>query len=104
FVMFAGPPDESALWADSGVEGAQRFIRRLWAYAQNAAVALARAPAVVDWARAPESLRAVRRELHRVLKQADYDYRRLQYNTVVSAGMKMLNALESAPVDGSLAG
>ena len=55
----------------------------------------------VDWTRAPEALRAVRRELHLVLKQADYDYRRVQYNTVVSAGMKMLNALESAPADGT---
>ena len=36
FVMFAGPPEESALWADSGVEGAHRFIKRLWAYAQHA--------------------------------------------------------------------
>jgi leucyl-tRNA synthetase len=104
FVMFAGPPDESALWADSGVEGAQRFIKRLWAYAQNNASALAQGPGVVDWTRAPESLRAIRRELHLVLKQADYDYRRLQYNTVVSAGMKMLNALESAPVDASVVG
>ena len=103
FVMFAGPPDESALWADSGVEGAQRFIKRLWAYAQGRAAALALPPAAVDWTRAPESLRTVRRELHLVLKQADYDYRRLQYNTVVSAGMKMLNALESAPADGSSA-
>ena len=99
FVMFAGPPEESALWADSGVEGAHRFIRRLWAYAQHHASALAQTPVNVDWARAPEPLRAVRRELHLVLKQADYDYRRIQYNTVVSAGMKMLNALESAPTD-----
>ncbi len=103
FVMFAGPPEESALWADSGVEGAHRFIKRLWAYAQHRAAALAQAPATIDWALAPESLRTIRRELHLVLKQADYDYRRLQYNTVVSAGMKMLNALESAPADGTAA-
>ncbi len=101
FVMFAGPPEESALWSDSGVEGAHRFIKRLWAFAHARAAGLAQAPANVDWARAPEPLRAVRRELHLVLKQADYDYRRVQYNTVVSAGMKMLNALESAPFDGN---
>jgi leucyl-tRNA synthetase len=103
FIMFAGPPDESALWADSGVEGAQRFIKRLWAYAHDRGAVLSREQVAVDWAHAPEALRAVRRELHLVLKQADYDYRRVQYNTVVSAGMKMLNALESAPADGSAA-
>jgi leucyl-tRNA synthetase len=40
--------------------------------------------------------KGLRREIHTVLKQASYDYERKQYNTVVSAGMKMLNALESA--------
>jgi leucyl-tRNA synthetase len=104
FVMFAGPPEESALWSDAGAEGAFRFIKRLWAYAQDRAAVLSRGQVAVDWGRAPEPLRAVRRELHLVLKQADYDYRRVQYNTVVSAGMKMLNALEGAPADDSAAG
>jgi leucyl-tRNA synthetase len=103
FVMFAGPPEESALWSDSGVEGAHRFLKRLWAYAQGLSDALARSPTAIDWAHAPPAHRAVRRELHLVLKQADYDYRRLQYNTVVSAGMKMLNALEAAPFDATAA-
>ena len=39
-------------------------------------------------------MKAARREMHQTLKQATYDYERIQYNTVVSAGMKMLNALE----------
>ena len=52
-----------------------------------------------DWSRAPDTVKAARREIHLALKQADYDYERIQYNTVVSAGMKMLNALESAPAD-----
>ncbi|MBP0685637.1 class I tRNA ligase family protein, partial [Mycobacterium tuberculosis] len=45
---------------------------------------------------ATDADRALRRELYTVLKQANYDYERLQYNTVVSATMKMLNALEGA--------
>ncbi len=94
FVMFAGPPEESALWSDTGVEGAYRFLKRVWAYAQDRSDALQRAPAKVDWPRAAANLRGVRRELYMQLKQADYDYQRVQYNTVVSAGMKMLNALE----------
>ena len=95
FVMFAGPPEESALWSDDAVEGAYRFLKRLWAYVQDRAEALSRAPVTIDWLHAPPALRAIRRELHMHLKQADDDYRRVKYNTIVSAGMKMLNALES---------
>ena len=101
FVMFVGPPEDSALWSDTGVEGAYRFLKRLWAYAQSRADALKAAPASLDGRSVPENVRAVRRELHLHLRQADYDYRRVQYNTVVSAAMKMLNALEAAPFDGS---
>jgi leucyl-tRNA synthetase len=97
FVMFAGPPDDSALWSDDAVDGAYRFLKRLWAYAQDHATALARAPVAIDWTRAPPALREIRRELHLHLKQADDDYKRVKYNTVVSAGMKMLNALERIP-------
>jgi leucyl-tRNA synthetase len=103
FVMFVGPPEDSALWSDAGVEGSHRFLKRLWAYAQSRTDALAATPQKIAWPGAPPELRAVRRELYLQLKQADYDYRRIQYNTVVSAGMKMLNALEDAPFDGSRA-
>jgi leucyl-tRNA synthetase len=99
FVMFGSPPEQTMEWSDAGVEGMHRFLKRLWGHAQSRADALRRSPAPIDWGHAPPQLRATRRELHLVLKQADYDYRRLQYNTVVSAGMKMLNALEAAPFD-----
>jgi len=103
FVMFASPPEQTMEWSDAGVEGMYRFLRRLWTYAQNRADALARAATPIDWSHAPESLRAVRRELHLHLKQADNSYQRVQYNTVVSAAMKMLNALEAAPSDATSA-
>ena len=103
FVMFASPPEQTMEWSDAGVEGAYRFLKRLWNYAQERADALARSPAPVDWARTSNELRGARRELHLQLKQADFDYQRLQYNTVVSAGMKMLNTLEAAPADANIA-
>ena len=53
--------------------------------------------AAFDPAGAADSAKAARRELHLTLRQANYDYERVQYNTVVSAGYKMLNALESLP-------
>ncbi|HKE39705.1 MAG TPA: leucine--tRNA ligase [Casimicrobiaceae bacterium] len=99
FVMFAGPPEDSALWSDDAVEGQFKFLKRLWAYAFGHAEALARAPTRIDWAHAAPALRETRRGLHMHLKQASDDYKRVKYNTVVSAAMKMLNVLEDAPVD-----
>jgi leucyl-tRNA synthetase len=102
FVMFAGSPEDSALWSDEGVEGQFRFLKRLWAYAQAHTDALARTQVDVDWTRAPAPLREIRRELHVHLKQASDDYERIKYNTVVSACNKMLRALERVAEDGSL--
>jgi leucyl-tRNA synthetase len=90
FVMFAGPPDQSAAWSDSGAEGSFRFLRRVWNYGFKQQDALRHAPAVAHGAS------ALRREIHSLLRQVTADYDRLQYNTVVSGAMKMLNALEAA--------
>jgi len=95
FVMFAGPPDQSAAWSDSGAEGTYRFLRRLWQFCHERASALAQA-AALDPQRLDCTQRTLRREIHGLLKQADFDYARMQYNTVVSAVMKMLNALTDA--------
>jgi len=99
FVMFASHPEATLEWSDAGVEGAHRFLRRLWAFAEARADAVAPATGTFDWRDAAPSVKAARRELHLTLKQANYDYERTQYNTVVSAGMKMLNALEAVPAD-----
>src|SRR5690606_4431240 len=105
FVMFASPPEQTLEWSGTGVEGAQRFLRRVWAsaFAHHEAI---RATAgsgksgagigTIDPAQLDESQKSLRREIHNVLRQADYDYQRKQYNTVVSAAMKMLNAIEAA--------
>jgi leucyl-tRNA synthetase len=92
FVMFAAPPEQTIEWSANGVEGAHRFLRRLWAFAQAQAGEVAAAPPVAT--KAAGAAAATRREIHLALRQANYDYERIQYNTVVSAGMKMLNALE----------
>jgi leucyl-tRNA synthetase len=98
FVMFAAPPEDTMEWSNAGVEGMTRFLKRLWNFAQS------RADEIRGAARQPPpapALRAVRRELHLHLKQANYDYSIIKYNTVVSAGMKMLNALEDVAKDGA---
>jgi leucyl-tRNA synthetase len=99
FVMFAAPPEATLEWSDAGVEGAHRFLRRLWTFGQTHAATIAAATGPFDWRDAAASVTTTRRELHLALKQANYDYERIQYNTVVSAGMKMLNALEAMPAD-----
>jgi leucyl-tRNA synthetase len=101
FSMFAGPPEQSAAWSDSGVEGAHRFLRRLWAWchAQRAQIDVQGAAAKAQ--PADMACKNLRRTIHLNLQQADYDYHRLQYNTVVSATMKMLNALEDAQLPDS---
>jgi leucyl-tRNA synthetase len=97
YVMFAAPPEVTFVWSDAGVEGTQRFLKRIWAYAQSRADVVNSASATFDWRDAATSVKASRREIHLTLKQANYDFERIQYNTVVSAGMKMLNALEDVP-------
>ncbi len=100
FVMFVGGPEDASVWSDSGVEGASRFLRRLWQFAARHADTLRAARS--DVAQFGAAAKALRREIHALLKQVSYDYERMQYNTVVSGAMKLLNALEDfAPPAGS---
>ena len=93
FTMFAGPPDQSPAWSSSGVEGASRYLRRLWATALKFSAVIAEgATPASDYA---ADVKALRFEVHSTLKQIDSDYDRLQYNTVVSGAMKLLNTIES---------
>jgi leucyl-tRNA synthetase len=98
FTMFAAPPEQQLEWSGAGVEGASRFLRRLWMYASSQADHLQSSKASL-----PKDLTAAEKELrfevHTILKQANFDYQRRQYNTVVSAAMKMLNVLEPIKLD-----
>ncbi|MCX8566410.1 MAG: leucyl-tRNA synthetase [Glomeribacter sp. 1016415] len=104
FTMFAAPPEQQLEWSNAGVDGASRFLRRLWAFGYAQAESMARAAAVHSGAltaspylsHLTEPQKALRRDIQRILKQAEFDYQRVQYNTVVSAAMKMLKALEAA--------
>jgi leucyl-tRNA synthetase len=92
FTMFAGPPDMSAAWSDTGVAGASRYLHRLWAFAvkhQNAGASIA------AFGNLSSAAKKCRYEVHLSLKQANADYKRLQYNTVLSACMKILNTLDT---------
>jgi leucyl-tRNA synthetase len=96
FTMFAAPPEQTLEWSESGVEGASRFLRRVWAFAYAKQQSIASALAGQQQGTLDDDQKALRREVHKILQQADYDFKRIQYNTVVSACMKMLNTLESS--------
>ncbi len=101
FTMFAAPPEQSLEWSDSGVEGASRFLKRLWALAVAWRAPVAALNAAGDTAVADDDVsRSLRHELHVVLQQARNDYARYQFNTVVSACMKLLNLLGGVEVTG----
>ena len=104
FIMFASAPEQSLEWSDAGVEGCFRFLRRLWAFAHEHRDLIATGRKQTDFSTATGAQRDARREVHLTLKQANFDYSRKQFNTVVSAGMKILNAIERLEAGGARAG
>ena len=85
FIIFASPPTSTLEWSDEGVDGSYRYLRRLWKFAS----AFRDAP--------KSSSKEARFEIHSILKQANYDLQKHQFNTVASAAMKILNVLEKTP-------
>ncbi|WP_287925670.1 leucine--tRNA ligase [Diaphorobacter sp.] len=101
YTMFTAPPEATLEWNDAAVEGSYRFLRRVWNFGvklsaidKDAALASVAGAASLKDVQFGKEAKALRLEIHTVLKQVDYDYQRMQYNTVVSGAMKMINALE----------
>jgi len=98
FVMFAAPPEQQLEWSGAGVDGASRFLRRVWMYSSSQTEVIRNAQDLLP-SNLNEAEIELRREVHSIFKQANFDYQRRQYNTVVSAAMKMLNVLEPFKLD-----
>ena len=112
FTMFAAPPEQTLEWSDEGVQGAYRFIKRLWK-AVHEHVASARgsgegalrgdamsAAAAGPWDKAAltDAQRAIRRQAHQTLAKVTDDIgRRRTFNTAIAAVMELLNALSKFP-------
>jgi len=101
YTMFTAPPEATLEWNDAAVEGSYRFLRRVWNFGvklsaidRDAALASVAGASSLQDVQFGKEAKALRLEIHNVLKQVDYDYQRMQYNTVVSGAMKMINALE----------
>ena len=91
-MMFAAPPEQSFEWSEAGLEGAARFLKRLWTMVHEHA-ATGPVPAL-DVAALSAQAKTLRRKTHETLQKADDDYgRRQQFNTVVSAVMELLNTV-----------
>jgi leucyl-tRNA synthetase len=90
FSIFAAPPNQSMEWSDSGVEGAQRFIKRLWRLVnQNINNHIS-----TDTDNLSDSLRALRRKIHQTLQKVTDDMgERFAFNTAIAANMELLNEL-----------
>ncbi|PMR76996.1 leucine--tRNA ligase [Billgrantia endophytica] len=92
FMMFAAPPEQSLEWSDSGVEGASRFLKRLWRLAAEHLEAGQPGPLDVDSLSEPQ--RELRRKTHETIKKASDDIgRRTTFNTAIAAVMELSNAL-----------
>ncbi|CAI8718651.1 MULTISPECIES: leucine--tRNA ligase [Pseudomonas] len=96
FMMFASPPDMSLEWSDSGVEGANRFLRRVWRLAQaHVAQGL---PGKLDVASLDDAQKVIRRAIHAAIKQASTDVGQYhKFNTAIAQVMTVMNVLEKAP-------
>ena len=99
--MFTAPPEATLEWNDAAVEGSYRFLKRVWNFGSKLAAPHAGGlAAAVAGSKNLKGLqfgkeaKALRLDIHTLLKQVDYDYQRMQYNTVVSGAMKMINALD----------
>ena len=98
YTMFTAPPESTLEWSESGVEGAHKYLKRLWHYAYEQREQLDPAPVEHDALDAKH--KALRHAIHEQLRSAQFDYERNQYNTVVSSAMKILNTLgDIAPAE-----
>lgn len=105
FMMFAAPPEQSLEWSDSGVEGAHRFLKRLWTFGYENQALLRKQNQLpknklqnaANWEEADQQQMDIFRQIYSILDSAKFDYERQQYNTVVSSCMKILNLLTKLP-------
>lgn len=102
FITFAAPPEQDLEWSDSGVEGAFRFLKKVWSLSQSIKDPIR----VLNQHRQRNHIhnltseqQSLRRTIHEHLQQAVHDMERQQFNTVVSACMKIFNTLSKIPTD-----
>lgn len=106
FIMFAAPPEQSLEWSDSAVEGAYRFLKRIWAFSYQHQTLLNEVNDTIlsgnshfNWQTTDSRLKKSRHVVYHILAQATIDYDRNQFNTVVSGAMKLFNEMSSYSIE-----
>ncbi len=106
FTMFAAPPEDTLEWSDEGVAGAHRFLKRFWELGNKPEYRLPefddpekrhRFLKGFDWDSLTSEQKKTRQAIHSLLEQANRDFGKHQFNTVVAAAMKMVNAIYQIP-------
>ncbi len=93
FTMFAAPPEQSLEWSDAGVEGAHRFLRRLWAQVWEHLPAAVRSSRCTP-ADSTMGSKSLRRKAHETIAKVSDDVgRRYTFNTAIAANMELVNAI-----------
>jgi leucyl-tRNA synthetase len=96
FTMFAAPPEQTLEWSDEGVQGAYRFIKRLWKAVHDHVSQ--GSPAALDKTALNDAQRTIRRQAHHALSKITDDIgRRRTFNTAIAAAMELLNAVGKFP-------
>ncbi|WP_092023269.1 leucine--tRNA ligase [Marinobacter zhejiangensis] len=92
FMMFAAPPEQSLEWSDSGVEGAHRFLKRLWRAVSDHRAA-GEVP-TLDVSSLNDGQQALRRKTHKTIKNVSHDVsHRLTFNTAIAKVMELMNEI-----------
>lgn len=101
FIIFAAPPEYDLEWSDDGVEGAYRFLKKLWNFALESkpVVEKLNQPHKKNSYVSVEATQHFRQTLHGYLEQANHDMKRLQFNTVISAAMKIFNLISKLSLE-----
>jgi leucyl-tRNA synthetase len=104
FVLFAAPPENELRWSESGIEGAVRFLRRVWGMVYRWREALRATPAAkLSTDDFDDAARALRRKTHQTIARVTDDFEKLDLNTNVAALMELSNALGEFNVEPSSA-
>ena len=103
FMMFAAPPEQSLEWNDSGVEGAFRFLKRLWRLVAEHVEAVK--AGTLDPASLDDAGKALRRKTHETIQKVSDDFgRRHTFNTAIAAVMELINEVSRFDSQGDQAG
>ena len=102
FIMFTSPPEQTLEWSDSGVEGAHRFLKRVWklAYDFTQAADVSATTASIEGLTLNSAQKTLRRELHKTIAKVSDDIgRRNTFNTAIAAIMELMNHLSKASIE-----